>query len=77
MPNMTLAVPEELHSIMKKHTEVRWSEVARQAMLSHVQKLELLDRITSKSKLTQKDVMEIDSKIKKGVFEKFKKAAGK
>ena len=32
MTNMTLAIPEDLHSIMKKHSDVKWSEVARQAI---------------------------------------------
>ena len=32
MVNMTLAIPEELHKIMKKHSEIKWTEVARQAI---------------------------------------------
>jgi hypothetical protein len=32
MTNMTLAVPENLTQIIKKHREVKWSEVARQAL---------------------------------------------
>ena len=27
MTNMTLAVPEDLHMIMKKHKEIKWSEI--------------------------------------------------
>jgi len=29
---MTLALPEELHRAMKKHEEIRWNEVAREAI---------------------------------------------
>lgn len=54
MTNVTLAVPEELHKIMKNHPEIRWSEVARQAMWEYARKLELLNSITEKSKLTEK-----------------------
>lgn len=32
MVNMTLAIPEPLHKIMKKHPEIKWTEVARQAV---------------------------------------------
>lgn len=64
MVNMTLAVPADLFQIMRKHKEVKWSEVAREAIWSHARKLELMDRLVSKSKLTEKDVAEIGEKIK-------------
>lgn len=67
MVNMTLAVPEELHKIIKKHTEIRWSEIARRAIQEQATKLEILDSITSKSKLTAKDAEEIGNKIKLGM----------
>ena len=67
MPNMTLAIPKELHKIMKEHREIRWTEVARRAMWEQARKLELLDAITGKSKLTQKDVERIGKKIKVGL----------
>ncbi len=40
--NITLAVPEKIHKLMKKHSEIRWSEVARQAIERLAMKLELL-----------------------------------
>lgn len=67
MTNMTLAVPEDLKNIMEKHREVKWSEVARAAMWEHARKLELINRLVSKSKLTEKDALEIGRKIKEGV----------
>ena len=70
MTNMTLAVPEDLKKIMEKHVEVKWSEVARQAMWEHARRLDLMDKITSKSKLTEKDAIEIGKKIKKEVAKK-------
>ena len=39
MTNMTLAIPEDLHSIMKKHSDVKWSEVARQAIWEKAKKI--------------------------------------
>lgn len=65
MTNMTLAVPEELHRVMKKHKEVKWSEVARQALFDKAKKLEFMDKLLSKSELTEEDAESIGRKIKK------------
>ena len=67
MTNMTLAIPEELARKMKTFSEIRWSEVARQAIEKRVNDLEIMNRIASKSKLTKKDVEEISRKIKRGI----------
>ena len=71
MPNMTLSIPEEIHSVIKKHNEIRWSEIARRAITQEAMKLKLMDKIASKSKLTIKDIKEIDEKIKEGVFKRY------
>jgi len=31
MANMTMAIPDEMHAKMKKHSEIKWTEVARDA----------------------------------------------
>ena len=67
MTNMTLAVPEDLHQIMENHREIKWSEVARQAMWEQARKLELMDRILSKSRLTEKDALELGREVNKGI----------
>jgi len=64
---MTLALPEDLHKIIRKHKQIKWSEIARQAMWDQANKLELMDKILSKSKLTEKDVLEIGRKINEGI----------
>ena len=76
MVNVTLAVPEELHRIMKKHPEIKWSEVARQAIWEYARKLELLNQIASKSKLSEKEALELGETIKKGIAERYAKAEG-
>lgn len=67
MPNMTLSLPGDIHEIMKSHREIRWSEIARAAILVQVRKLALMDKIASKSKLSMRDIEEINEKIKKGI----------
>ena len=67
---MTLAIPEELNKIMKKHREIKWSEVARQAMWLQARKLELMDKLLSKSELTEKDALTLGNKIKHDIARK-------
>lgn len=71
MPNITLSIPEELHKFVKQHAEIKWSEVARRAMWLQAKKLQLMDDLASKSKFTQKDVEELDHKIKAGLLKRF------
>ncbi len=71
MTNITLSVPIDLHRKMKQFSEVRWSEVARKAIQKRVEDLETLERIASKSKLTEKDAKEIASRINKAAAKKF------
>ena len=67
MVNITLAVPRELKEIMDKHPEMNWSEIARQAFREKASRIELLDAIAAKSKLTEKDALEIGRKVNKEI----------
>mgnify|MGYP001561343230 CR=1 FL=1 len=67
MVNITLALPENLHNRMIRHSEIKWSEVARKAFESKLNEADIDETILSKSKLTMKDVEEISSKIKKEI----------
>ena len=67
MTNLTLAVPEDLHQIMEKHKEIKWTEVARQAMWEKARKLELMDKLLAKSEMTEQDAEEIGHRIKHGI----------
>ena len=40
MPNITLSVPPDLYRRMKKHPEIKWSEVARKAIAEYLAKIE-------------------------------------
>lgn len=73
MPNITLSVPADVHSIMKKHAEIRWSEIARRAIADYAKKLELLDSLTKDSELTEEDVMALDEKVKEGIYNHYKR----
>jgi len=64
MGNMTLAIPDDVQIEMKHFSEVRWSEVARKAILQKIEALKMAEKLAEKSKLTQKDVDEFNKKIK-------------
>ena len=67
MANMTISVPDELKAMLDRYPEMNWSEVARQAWKSKAEQLELLNRLTARSKATDKDIEELGRLIKKGI----------
>ena len=70
MVNMTLSIPEELVKRMKIFSEIKWSEIARRAIEERVNDLETLNKIASKSKLTEQDVEKISKSIKASATKK-------
>jgi len=70
MANITLSIPDELHEKMKEHSELRWSEVARQAIQKKIDDLELMNNLVKKSRLTKKDVSRISKSINRNVSKK-------
>ncbi len=77
MPNITLSLPADVHEEMRKYPEIRWSEVARQAIIRKVEDLKRLDELCADSKLTEKDVDELGHIVKKGLAERYWKEAKK
>lgn len=71
MTNMTLSMPNDVYEEMQKFSEVKWSEVARKAIITKLETLKLADEIASKSKLTQKDVDEFSKMIKESATKRF------
>jgi len=71
MANMTLSVPEDLHKKMRLHTELKWSDVARQAFEKKLKEIELAERLLSKSELTEEDAEMIGHKIKSRIRRRF------
>lgn len=74
---MTLAVPEELHEIMRKRPEIKWCEIARNATKQYATKLQVLEDITNKSKLSEKDVLELGDSIKRNLAVRSRRAMQK
>jgi len=72
MPNMTLAIPEDLKEKMDHFKEINWSEVARQAIREKTLLLERMNQMLSKSTLDDVLIEANAAKIKKTVSKKHK-----
>ena len=71
MANITLSMPDNISKQMKKFSEVKWSEVARKAIIEKLDRLILAEKLASKSKLTKKDIDEFNKKIKSSASKRF------
>lgn len=71
MGNITLSVPEDIHQEMRHFSEVKWSEVARKAIVDRLETLKLAENLAKKSKLSQNDVEEFSKRIKANATKRF------
>lgn len=69
--NITLSVPNEIHKRMKHFSEVKWSEVARKAIIEKIEMMTLAEKLAQKSELTEQDVKEFSKKIKSSAAKRF------
>jgi hypothetical protein len=70
MPNLTLSISEDLQNRMREHSEIRWSEVVRKSISEKIEDLDLMNKLTKKSKFTEKDAIMISKKIDSSVAKK-------
>lgn len=71
MVSITLSLPRELKLEMDEFEMINWSAVAREAIRQKVSQLRILNSITAKSKLTEKDALELGRKINKSLHERY------
>ena len=71
MGNMTLSIPNEVRKEMKQFSEVKWSEVARKAIIERLGTLRMAEELAKKSKLTESDVEQFSRKIKSLAAKRF------
>ena len=64
-------MPEEVHKEMKRFSEVKWSEVARKAIIEKLDALSLAEKLSKQSKLSEKDVKDFSKKIKSLATKRF------
>jgi hypothetical protein len=71
MANMTLAIPDDLKRQMDSRPELNWSEVARQAFAQKLKDMELFDKFTEKSTLTEKDAKKLGRELNKKMAKRY------
>ena len=69
MASLTLSVSEGILPRMRKHSEVKWSEVVRSVITGQWEEAE---KIASESKLTEKDVAELSAAVDRDMAKHFK-----
>lgn len=74
MAELVVPVSDELEKQMKSSRIVNWERTARQAVTQRAAELSLFKKIVSKSRLTEKDALEIGGKINRGMQERLEKA---
>ena len=63
LATVSIFVNDDLKKKMDLHEEVNWSGMLRKTILSELEKLEFLEKLTSKSRLTEKDAIELGRKL--------------
>ncbi len=56
--NLTVTVEDDLWKEMKKHADIRWSAVMKEAAKEKLRALAMLERLAGKTKLSEKEIEE-------------------
>jgi len=72
MVSVTLAVPKEMKVEMDRHPELNWSEIARQAIRQKIDLFKKMDILLAKSRLTEKDALELGKKVNSVAAKKYR-----
>jgi hypothetical protein len=70
IPTVTVNVNDDLKGQMESHPEINWSEVARSAFEEKVEDLEMMERLSTGSELTEEDIDELAELIDSNVAKK-------
>jgi hypothetical protein len=73
MPNITIQIPVEIKEILSKHPEIKWERIVTDSLWNYAKKLRLIDKVTSKSKLSDRDVDKLDRAIKVDLSKHYKR----
>jgi len=73
MPNITIQIPVEIKEILSKHPEIKWERIVTDSLWNYAKKLRLIDKLTSKSKLSDQHVDKLDRTIKVDLSKHYKR----
>lgn len=64
-------IPKDIAGLLRKHREINFGEVAKNAIVRKAVEAEVADNIAKKSKLTEADAEQIGALVKKGLRERY------
>ena len=75
MAHITLSIPDELYEEMKKHKEIKWSEIARRGIIEELEKKKGIVKGSDFLKKLPEDTRKqiIENKFSKSDWEKYYK----
>jgi hypothetical protein len=73
MPNITFEIPSEIKKILSDHPEIKWDKVVADTLWNYAKKIRLMDKIASKSKLSNQDVDKLDKTVKTSLLKHYRK----
>ena len=65
--NMTVTIEDSLWEEMKKHAEVRWSVIMKEAAKDKLKALVVLDKLMKKAHLSEKEIEDFSVKLGKKI----------
>lgn len=74
MTNLTFAVSADVRKEMKRHANIKWSEVVRRAIEAELARLHLLDRLLESSALMQEDAVKLGRDIRRKAADRSRRA---
>jgi len=81
MSKLSFNIPEELGAEVKKHPDVRWSEVVGMAIKRELEEraerrlvLTALDKVLENSELTEEDTLRLGEEVKKNMWRGYQEA---
>ena len=65
--NLTVTVDDELWEEMRKHAEIRWSAVMKEAAKEKIKALKILEKLVKKTNLTEAEIEDFAVKLGKKI----------
>lgn len=68
--NLTVTVEDDLWKEMKKHSEIRWSAVMKEAAREKLEALTVLKKLVSKTSISEKEIEKFALKLGKRITDR-------
>ncbi len=73
MANVSFELPVDIKNIITHYPEINWDKLVQDTLWNYAKKIQLMDKITNKSKLTEENVNNLNKEIKANLLKKYMK----